>query len=237
MDLNIIPAVGLLIVVLFSLPEKGQDKSSTHRKYSRSTYVKQNNRLNSRAAYFRDRRQTKKHNNKVNVQTVAKNTDLDYESILTYITSTYKKIKKEDAELIAQSLVEYGKKHELDPKFTAALIARESAFNNTAVSSTGAKGLGQIKDFNYKSLKISDPFDIKQNAQGTTKYIKRMLKIWKGKSDDIQLALASYYKGHGAVKKDNGKLDNTTKSYVKDIMNNYKKILSIREKKESAKWR
>ena len=64
MDLNIIPAVGLLIVVLFSLPEKGQDKSSTHRKYSRSTYVKQNNRLNSRAAYFRDRRMAKSKNSK-----------------------------------------------------------------------------------------------------------------------------------------------------------------------------
>jgi Soluble lytic murein transglycosylase and related regulatory proteins (some contain LysM/invasin domains) len=139
--------------------------------------------------------------------------------------------------LIAKSLVEYGKKNQLDPKFAAALIARESAFNNKAISSTGAKGLGQIKDFNYKSLRISDPFDIKQNARGTTKYIKRMLSIWKGKSDNISLALASYYKGHGAVKKDNGKLDKTTSAYVKDIMNNYKKIVNIREKKESRIWR
>lgn len=168
----------------------------------------------------------------VAVQTDVENPEdefgLDYDVIYTYITTHFKRVSIEDARSVATSLVEYGQKHGVDPKFAAALMARESAFNKEAISVTGAKGLGQIKEFNYPSLNITDPYDIGQNAQGTVRYLKEMLDGWKGKTEKVSLALASYYKGKTAISRQNEQLDQKTQGYVDDIMNNYEKLKSMK---------
>jgi soluble lytic murein transglycosylase-like protein len=155
--------------------------------------------------------------------------EMDYKSIYGYIRHYYKRVPDDEASLIAKSLVAYGRKHDLDPKFAAAVMARESAFNRHAISSSGARGLGQIKSLNYPALNIDDPHNIEQNTQGTVKYLKTMLTLWKGKSDSVALALASYYKGQGAVKRTQGQLDARTIGYVTDIMKNYDKLKLIKE--------
>ncbi|MCP4050012.1 MAG: lytic transglycosylase domain-containing protein [bacterium] len=170
------------------------------------------------------------HVNAARTSTAKVENDPDFKAIHYYITSTYKRINKEDAALISKYLVDYGKKHKLDPKFAAAVIARESGFNKKAISPTGAKGLGQIKKFNFKNLNISNPYDIKQNINGTIKYLKEKFAHWHNKAKKEELALASYYKGYTAVKRTNGKLDNKTENYVKDILNNYKVITGIRNR-------
>jgi soluble lytic murein transglycosylase-like protein len=160
----------------------------------------------------------------------------DFNTIYRYISTKFKHVNEEDANLIASHLVLSGKEHDIDPKLAAALIGRESSFNKQAVSVTGAKGLGQIKDFNFKSLDIADPYDIKENVNGTVKYLKMMIKQWKEKSpndfrnadanavahSDVELALASYFKGYSAVKKQG--MDNKTKAYVADIIKKYREI-------------
>ena len=96
--------------------------------------------------------------------------------------------------------------------------------------------MGQIKDFNYDDLNINDPFDIKENVNGTVKYLKTMIKQWKEKDreelkrvdtessskSDVQLALASYYKGFTAVKTQG--VDAKTQAYVDDIIKSYQEI-------------
>lgn len=156
--------------------------------------------------------------------------DVEYRAILDYIQNTYTETEPEDAKVIARYLVDYGKEHNVDPKLAAALIARESGFNKRAISSTGARGLGQIKGFNFPSLGIKDPYDIKQNVRGTVSYLNKMLDVWKDKQENVELALASYYKGHNAIKKDKEKLDSKTDSYVKDILSNYNSISKIKDK-------
>jgi soluble lytic murein transglycosylase-like protein len=156
------------------------------------------------------------------------NEDLDYTCIYTFISRYYPSVSPEDAQEITRSLITHGKEHQVDPKFTAALIARESAFNRRAISVTGAKGLGQIKDFNFPSLGIQDPYNIQENVAGTTKYIKSMLFSWEGQSSKVALALASYFKGYTAVKNDAGNLDAKTAGYVRDILSTYDKLLKSR---------
>ena len=56
------------------------------------------------------------------------NYDQDYQTISSYIKKKFKKVSDEDVDKISTKLVEYGKEHDLDPKFAAALIARELAF-------------------------------------------------------------------------------------------------------------
>jgi soluble lytic murein transglycosylase-like protein len=213
MDLSIIPgAIFLVILVLSSSPAQNKNPHEIT-----NPSIKQRQVVH-------------------NVETVHEDeANLDYQTILSYIKQKYKSISDEDANTISKHLVAYGQKNKLDPKFAAALMARESAFNKKAVSSTGAKGLGQIKNFNYKSLKIKDPFDIKENVSGTVSYLKRMLSKWKGNSTKTELALASYYKGYTAVKKDDCKMDGKTKGYVNDILNNYQFLKNLRKKVEQRK--
>ena len=148
----------------------------------------------------------------------------DAQAIFGYITSTYRKIPREEAEAISSALVNSAQELKIDPLFIAALMSRESSFNKMAISVTGAKGLGQIKDFNYPSLGITDPFDILQNTRGTMAYIKKMLTGWDSESTQTSLALASYFKGYGAVRRADKKVDIKTKKYVEDILETYAQI-------------
>ena len=163
------------------------------------------------------------------------NSHNNYKAIFTFIKTSFITVKQDDAHLIARYLVNSSRKYQLDPKFVAALMARESAFNRKAISSTGAKGLGQIKDFNFKSLKIKDPFSIQQNCKGTVMYLKQMLKGWhqnplvdKNQKEverhKVKLALASYFKGINAVKRDKAILDQKSNKYAEDILNYYEEI-------------
>jgi soluble lytic murein transglycosylase-like protein len=206
MDLSIIPAIGLLLVIVFTIPEVSNSDE----------FRAEDKKIFSRQSFLQKPQ-----------------VDPDFEIIHDYITHKYKKIPTQDAKQIASHLVAFGKKHQVDPKLAAALIARESAFNRKAISSTGAKGLGQIKDFNYKDLKINDPYDIKQNVSGTVKYLKEMTSKWKGKPEKVSLALASYYKGYTAVKKDDAKIEGKTKQYVTDILDYYKNLVNKRKEIDS----
>ena len=208
MSLAIVPGVLLLIVMLFSSSGQGPKTSEP---------VQAPVVLES----FDD-------TPAIDIENVDIHDHVDYQVIYSFITQRYTRISTGDADLIAKNLVIYGKENKIDPKFGAALMARESAFNRGAISSTGAKGLGQIKDFNFKSLNIDDPYDIQQNTRGTLSYVKSMLNGWKSESKKASLALASYFKGYTAVTR-NGKLvDSTTKNYVKDIFATYDRLLQMK---------
>lgn len=238
MGLSLIPAALLLIIVLTTNPtvqdEKSVSKSSAPVHSKKTVAEKPYTAVESPAG-----------------------DDFDYQAIFSYIKTKFKSIGDDDAHDISQNLVNYGKEYNLDPKFAAAVIARESSFNKEAVSSTGAKGLGQIKDFNYPSLGISDPFNITENVKGTTRYLKEMLTNWhktkesydkkKNEStessfqeldyvDKVKLSLASYYKGFTAVKNENGELDEKTSGYVNDILKFYDEISSIRTSIEKENY-
>ena len=161
--------------------------------------------------------------------------NLDYQTIYSYIRSIYKKVSDDDAKAISNSLVEYGKQYDLDPKLAAALMARESSFNKEAVSVTGARGLGQIKDFNYDHLNIEDPHDIDQNVSGTINYLKMLIQKWKGSDEDVSMGLASYFRGYTNVKNDQkktGGLNDKTQGYVDDILDYYDRLKAIGERLE-----
>lgn len=147
--------------------------------------------------------------------------ELDFEVIYIYITDRYTTIDYEEARRIAQAIVDYSRTYSVDPKLIAALIARESGFDRHAVSATSARGLGQIKDFNYESLGITDPFDIRQNVSGTVAYFTQMCKNWSGHSDVNTMALASYYQGYSSVRASH-RLARKTRAYVRDILREYK---------------
>lgn len=219
MGLSVVPLLGLVFIIVFNPSPQDSNSANVSSPRGAATQVAQSG---SSAA------QSKPASPTVLLGEHTLNEEKEYRAIFEYITKTYKNVETRDAEKISKYLVAYGKEHNIDPKFAAAVIARESGFNRKAISSTGAKGLGQIKDFNFKSLEINDPYDIKQNISGTTNYLKRMVGRWKETSESTHLALASYYKGPNAIKRAGGKYDSKTAGYVNDILKNYDEIKSVR---------
>jgi soluble lytic murein transglycosylase len=89
----------------------------------------------------------------------------------------------------------------LDPFLIMALVRQESAFNPTARSSAGARGLMQIMPATGRSLqrnlRIQQLYNTDTNLRLGIKYFKRLLNRFDG---NLVYALASYNAGQGNVR-------------------------------------
>ncbi|MEL7083461.1 MAG: transglycosylase SLT domain-containing protein [Cyanobacteria bacterium J06597_1] len=104
-----------------------------------------------------------------------------------------------DARDIAHWTEFYSRQYGIDPRLIAGLVARESGFDPKARSRTGARGLGQISAALGKDLGIRDRYDIQENLEGTTRWIRTLYDTWRqdGVEDSqaIHWSLASYRQG------------------------------------------
>ncbi|MDR0272011.1 MAG: lytic transglycosylase domain-containing protein [Clostridiales bacterium] len=92
-------------------------------------------------------------------------------------------------------------RHNIDPNLIRAVIRAESNYRYDAVSHAGAMGLMQLMPGTAASLGVTDPFNIGQNINGGTEYLRKMLDMF---NEDVDLALAAYNAGPGAVQRHDG---------------------------------
>ncbi len=88
----------------------------------------------------------------------------------------------------------------IDPDLIKAIIATESSFNPNVVSSSGAKGLMQLKPIAAKDVGLEDAnlFDPEQNIRVGSTYFSKLLERFGG---DMDKALAAYRFGPTRVTK------------------------------------
>lgn len=110
------------------------------------------------------------------------------------------RLSSAQARSIASAIVDSADRHEVDPFLVAALISQESKFRPRIVSPGGAVGLGQLLPATARSLGV-DPYNPVQNVEGCVRYLKIQLSRWNG---HVDLALASYNAGPGAVQQHGG---------------------------------
>lgn len=123
-------------------------------------------------------------------------------------------------EMINVNIDASSKKYGVDPNLIRAVIQQESSYNPDSLSHTGAQGLMQLMPGTADALGVKDPWDISQNIEGGTKYIRDQLQTFNG---DIKLALAAYNAGLGSVKKYNGIPPyEETQDYVVKVLDYYK---------------
>ena len=102
--------------------------------------------------------------------------------------------------------------------FVKAVIRVESHFNPHAISPVGAQGLMQLMPFVADSLNVEDAFDPRQNIFGGAKLLRSLIDRYDG---DINLILAAYNAGDGAVRRYDGIPYPQTRRYVASVYHWY----------------
>lgn len=109
--------------------------------------------------------------------------------------------------------------YQIPTELLYAVIQAESGFRSTVVSRTGATGLMQLMPRTAHSLGVSDSLNIEQNIFGGARYLRRLANRFDG---DLQLILAGYNAGPGAVRKHGGVPPYPeTRNYVRKVLNYY----------------
>jgi soluble lytic murein transglycosylase-like protein len=115
-------------------------------------------------------------------------------------------------EIIAAASETYG----VNPMLVRALIQVESKFRPTARSRKGAMGLMQLMPSTAREYNVRNPFEPKANIEAGIKHLKTLIDRF---GSSIELGLAAYNAGPGAVEKFNGVPPyRETRNYVSRIL-------------------
>ena len=110
-------------------------------------------------------------------------------------------------------------RHSVDPALVRAVIETESNWNPRAYSRKGAGGLMQLIPTTAQRYGANDVFDPQQNIDAGVKHLKRLLERYNG---NLDLALAAYNAGEGAVDRVHGiPAYRETQNYVQKVQNAY----------------
>ena len=125
-----------------------------------------------------------------------------------------RQLKKYNRVLYQNLIKAASQKYALSPQVLEAVIDAESGYNPKALSCKGAQGLMQLMPQTAWQLGVSNPYDPEQNIDAGARYLKLMLD----KFGALELALAAYNAGPGAVERYGGIPPyQETKEYVKKI--------------------
>jgi len=110
-------------------------------------------------------------------------------------------IDEDEAQRIVAAIARESLAAHVDPRLIVAIVATESAFDRTARSSAGARGLGQLMPSTASDDHVNDVEDIDQNIHGTVLTIKGNLDHYARYDTQRQYvyAIAAYNAGSGAV--------------------------------------
>jgi len=116
------------------------------------------------------------------------------------------------AEIIAAA----SEAHGVNPMLVRALIQVESKFRPTARSRKGAMGLMQLMPSTAREYNVRNPFEPKANIEAGIKHLRTLIDRF---GSSVELALAAYNAGPGAVEKFNGVPPyRETRNYVTRIL-------------------
>src|SRR5207245_2724690 len=128
-------------------------------------------------------------------------------------------------------LIQSGTSNGVDPLLLYSVMHQESSFKSHAISPKGARGLMQLMPGTAARYGVTNIFDPRQNIEGGARYMHFLLNLFDG---DVELALAGYNAGEGAVIKYGYRVPpySETQEYVRRIGRRYALIrdpLAVRD--------
>ncbi|MFY0407015.1 transglycosylase SLT domain-containing protein [Solicola sp. PLA-1-18] len=115
----------------------------------------------------------------------------------------------------AQLFRSAGARYGVDPTLLAAVAKQESGFRPDAVSPAGARGLMQLMPSTARGLGVTNSMDPAQAVDGAARLLKDLL----GDFGRVDLALAAYNAGPGAVRRYDGIPPYAeTQKYVRNVL-------------------
>jgi Transglycosylase SLT domain len=124
-----------------------------------------------------------------------------------------------DRDGVEKLVREAAERHRMDPALVRAVIETESNWNPRAFSHKGAGGLMQLIPTTAQRYGAYDVFDPQQNIDAGVKYLRTLLERYNG---NLDLALAAYNAGEGAVDRAHGVPGfRETREYVQKVQNAY----------------
>jgi soluble lytic murein transglycosylase-like protein len=110
-------------------------------------------------------------------------------------------------------------RYSIDADLIRAVIKTESDFNAAARSRKGAMGLMQLMPDTARFHNVSDAYDPEENVEGGVRHLRMLLDRYRG---DLELSLAAYNAGSGAVEKHQGIPPfSETREYVRRVLHFY----------------
>jgi soluble lytic murein transglycosylase-like protein len=141
---------------------------------------------------------------------------LPTDATLTGRPHPWSSVDRDGAEKIVREAAE---RHHVDPALVRAVIETESNWNPRAYSHKGAGGLMQLIPTTAQRFGAYDVFNPQQNIDAGVKYLRTLLERYNG---NLDLALAAYNAGEGAVERAHGiPAYRETRNYVQRVQEAY----------------
>jgi soluble lytic murein transglycosylase len=110
-------------------------------------------------------------------------------------------------------------RHSVDADLVRAVIKAESDFNAGARSRKGAMGLMQLMPDTARLHNVIDAYNPEENVEAGVRHLRMLLDRYRG---DLELSLAAYNAGSGAVEKHRGIPPFAeTREYVRRVLRFY----------------
>ncbi|WP_446897691.1 lytic transglycosylase domain-containing protein [Clostridium sp. LBM24168] len=132
---------------------------------------------------------------------------------------------------IDEAVERASRKYGVDKNLIMSVIKQESNFNPNATSNAGAIGLMQLMPGTAKELGVSDAYNIQQNVDGGTEYLRELLNMY---GNSKEMALAAYNAGFGTLRSRGvndtsgiSRLPYETRNYVQKVMGYYNNAKTV----------
>ncbi len=132
---------------------------------------------------------------------------------------------------IQRAINQVADEYTMHPDLIRAVVRVESANNQFALSGVGACGLMQVMPNTYFSLRSGNPFSVKSNLRAGTEYLRSLYRRFGG---NIELALAAYNAGPGAVAALHAVPAGEVRRYVDKVMHCYRQNRGLVKDSQTA---
>lgn len=142
------------------------------------------------------------------------------------IRSVNPRVREEQSRIYAEALLANARRMHVDPRLVMAVVTVESHWNARAVSSSGARGLGQFLPGTAHDLGV-DTRSARSTLRGVSTYLHQLLSLFRSSRFAMREAIAGYNAGPFAVRRHGIPRYGETPRYVAKVLSTFR-FLQVR---------